>query len=369
MQRKSIFIFLFLTGFLTFGQECPSLTFPVDGATNVPIDLTITWNSVENIEGFLLSLGTTPGGNNILNSRSAGNINYFTPDTGLPAHTVIYATISLFMGEGEGLKVCSSEVFTTETITELPPCTALNIPVNNATEVRPGAEIFWNYSFSAIGYLLSIGTSSGEYDILFDVDVGNVLSYRPDQDFPVNQDIYVTLVPYNENGERTNCVEERFRTGSNNIDCSEFLPIIDIPDQVGICVNDFPKRILGNVASSGVRWFKINNDNSETLLSENPEYFIEEVGLYRYEVYNEVSLFGDTGQCMASKEFTVIVSEHPQISNVDISRGRQGLNIVVGAIGTGDYEYAVENRVNSYQDSPIFQNIEPTDLTIYVRDK
>lgn len=364
-------ILLAVVGFesLALGQECPSLTFPRDGATGVPVNPTITWDLVNGVEGYLISLGTTPNGTDILNSRSAGHINYFTPVTGLPDDTLIYATISLFLTDGGGLKHCPSEVFTTELITDPPECTTLTMPTHFAELVQPGSDISWNYAPKATGYYVSLGTSPGGIEIVENIDVRNVLSYNPPDELPIESEIFVTIVPYNENGIATGCREESFRTGTSNIDCSEFSPLIDLPDTIGICEGDFPQTVLGNLSSSGVRWFKINNDDTEELLSENPEFSIEAVGLYRYEAYNSVSVYGDTGECSTTKEFTVELSEPPEIQKINLSRVSNGLDMEISVSGNGQYEYALDNKNGTYQDQSIFMNIEPKDHMVYVREK
>ncbi len=46
------------------------LTFPADGMTNVPVNSTITWNAVVGVPGYIISIGTIPGGVDILNQTN-----------------------------------------------------------------------------------------------------------------------------------------------------------------------------------------------------------------------------------------------------------------------------------------------------------
>ncbi|MEM1003066.1 MAG: T9SS type B sorting domain-containing protein, partial [Bacteroidota bacterium] len=67
-------------------------------------------------------------------------------------------------------------------------------------------------SFLASGYFLSLGTSINGTDILDNLDVGNVLFYDLANDLPEETIIYVTIVPYNIDGEAVGCLSESFET-------------------------------------------------------------------------------------------------------------------------------------------------------------
>ena len=95
MLNKLYVFLVLLTGFSTYAQECPQLVFPANGATNIPLDATIDWESVDGVPSYNITLGTTPGGDDILSSQFASGSS-FTPPLGLPANTTIYVTITLF---------------------------------------------------------------------------------------------------------------------------------------------------------------------------------------------------------------------------------------------------------------------------------
>ncbi len=352
----------------TQAQECPQLTFPINEATGVPVNSTITWNSVDGIFGYLISLGTTPGGVDILNQRSAGLTNSFTPETGLPDDTTIYVTISMFL-ENQQLKVCPVEVFSTEDVTTPPPCTGLNDPMNNATSINVNSMIRWDYAPTATGYRINIGTAPGESDIEANLDVGNVLEYRPQDELPLDQDIFVQIIPYNENGSAAPCSTQRFTTGVPTVDCSQNAPDNNIPAIVGICAGNLPTTVESEVRASGFRWFQIADDGGEILLSESREAALETIGLYRLETYNNINEFGNIVECATSREFRVIFSDPPTINSVDISRRMDGIQIRVNVSGPGDYEYAFDNENGPYQDSPIFSGVPIGERIVFVRDK
>ncbi|WP_297766415.1 Ig-like domain-containing protein, partial [uncultured Muriicola sp.] len=212
-----LFVLIFFLSQIGLSQECPSqvLTSPLNGAVNVAVDTNISWNQVANIPAYIISLGTTPGGTDILNEKFVGSATTYDPPLGLPENTLIYVTISLFDYQNGNIEIpCVSESFTTASITEIPDCNSLNIPAQGAVNVNPSTNISWNYSSGALGYRLTIGTAPGGNDLLNNADLGNNLYYDPVPELPPNQIIYVRIVPYNLIGDALGCTEYNFTTSA-----------------------------------------------------------------------------------------------------------------------------------------------------------
>jgi len=195
------------------GQSCPSLLTPMNGAVDVPVDQTISWEPVPEIPGYRIILGTSPGGSEIL-EQSVGSATSYTPTFGLPENTQIYVTIVLdFLFEGGTDIFCSGQTFRTAAVTTPPPCISLSFPSDGATDVSIFSSLLWSYAVSATGYDLRVGTSPGASDI-FSGDVGNTLSYNPPGEFPPSSTIYVELQPYNAVGSAVGpCTAISFTTG------------------------------------------------------------------------------------------------------------------------------------------------------------
>lgn len=361
--KNIVGILILFQGLIAFGQNCPILSYPVNGSTNIPVDITITWPAVSGNEGYLISLGTTSGGTDLLNNRSAGPINYFTPEIGLPENTKIYVTISLFLPD-QGFKICMEECFTTEDVTTPPPCTTLN-PNNSIIN----GSIHWLYSSTATGYRVTIGTTSGGSDIAANVDVGNVLSFRPTTPLPNDQSIYIQIKPYNENGDSAPCTIESLLLSEPTVDCEQFRPMLNFPDQVGICLDNIPSIFSTETTAGGYRWYQVNGDGSEELLAESRDVTLSDAGNYRLEAYNLINLGGTSYECGNSKDFVAVFSEAPIIEAVDLTRETSGLRIEVKVRGNGTYEYALDLSNGNYQDSPTFTNVLPGEHTVFVRDK
>ncbi len=368
MQKKLLFIFISLLGVFCYSQTCPRLEEPANNAIGVPVDAIIRWNTTSGVEGYLISLGTTEGGTDILNRRSAGPVNSYQPDVGLPDDTLIYATISIFLAGG-GFIDCPSEVFSTEDVLTPPPCTLLLM----GSEENPNyviGTLNWAYARSATGYRIRAGTTPGANDLIDNVEVGNVLSYRPLEELPRDQEIYVTITPFNENGDSVPCSEQQVIITEPKLDCTPFKPAYEIPDKVGICATETLATLeLGNIMASGYRWYKIASDNTEIFISESIGFIPDEIGDYRFEAYNTLNQNGNAVECTYVKEFEVVNSETPIIQGVDIERQPSGLQITIRMGGIGNYEYAIGSERGPYQDSPVFQNLRNERQIIFARDK
>ena len=379
MKKKIICILILGLGFLGMSQECPRLTNPANGSLGVPVDVTITWPPVPGIIGYLVSLGTTPGGGEILNQRSAGLTNSYTPEVGLPENTLIYVTISLFLF-GEPLKICPTESFTTADVTTPPVCTNLSSPSNLESNVDVKSPLQWSYASLATNYRISAGTSPGGTDILDDFTTGNVLSYNPPGDLPQDSTIYVSITPFNENGDATGCIEENFTTGNAIIDCNAFFdpdsgeivprrPPSDLPSTLGLCSGQATTIYTTPDVADGYRWFKVNDDGTETLISSSSTVELTELGSHRYEAYNIITEGSFSYECPTIVTFEAIQSEIATITSVNVERLADGKRIEVFVSGLGNYEYALDLREGPYQDLNVFNQVTEGLHTIYVRDK
>lgn len=472
MRRWTLHICLLLLGIAARGQSCPDLLNPLAGSTNVPVDTSISWEEVVGVTGYIISLGTTPGGVEIINEQPVGSDTTYTPPLGLPESTQIYVTLTLFFFNQDNI-ICNSVSFTTENVITVPDCTTLLSPVNGETDVNVGTFINWAYASRAIGYRISIGTSPGAGDIVDNIDVGNTLSFDPPVDLPPATEIFVTITPYNENGGAIDCPSESFTTGalgeppgctmlispsngqinvtldtviewvpvpnaigyivsigsspfindvldmviftttvinvinfepnktyfvriipfneagqaqdciqesfSTILGCGPFFdpitgelitlfPEITMPDEIGICENDIPTRIEAPDIADGYRWYKIQVNQPETLISDENYVLISEPGLYRYEAYNVFVQDGFELECPADKVFTATLSGLPSIDLIRIEEDGELFNISIEVSGIGDYEYSL-NSTNAWMDSNTYSGLTPGDYILYVRDK
>lgn len=472
MLNRILILWALLASHFFWAQDCPNPVYPANGATNVPLDATIDWESVDGVPSYNITMGTTPGGDDILSTQFASGSSY-VPPLGLPANTTIYVTITLFFFDQPNI-TCPSYSFTTEPISTVPECTEITNPLNNAVDINPNTNISWSYVYAATGYNLSLGTTPGGTELLNNFDVGNTLTYNPITDLPPETPIYASIVPYNALGTAMGCTAQQFTTraeseipdctniiyplnGETNVPlspvlewhavpdatgyivtigttptgtdildgstfysnstpvvnfesnktffitivpfndagaaegctqtsfttllgCGPFLdfdtgeyvivnPEIDFPATISSCDNNGPLIINSTDIAEGYRWFRIDQFENESLISDTSDVTITENGRYRYEAYNTINQNGNTIECPSSQVFEVVSSEMATIENIMAETLVSSLRITVVASGNGDYEYAIDDIDGPYLDSNVFNNVAPGSHIFYVRDK
>ncbi|WP_422080494.1 T9SS type B sorting domain-containing protein [Ulvibacterium sp.] len=228
MLKKLLIFLIFNFQVLSYAQICTSFVVPSDGNTDVPVDTRISWQSVPGILEYIISIGTSPGGGEILDGRRVGTSNAYTPPVGLPEMTQIYITITLVFDNGAD-QVCQIGSFFTEDVLVPPPCTRLRNPFNGAEDIDRDANIIWFYAAKASGYFLSLGTDPNATNILNNFDVGRNVFYDLPDELPPESTIYSRITPYNENGNASNCPIETFRTRRLPVlvECSQIVSPVD----------------------------------------------------------------------------------------------------------------------------------------------
>ena len=85
---------------------------------------------MSNADGYFVTVGTTSGGNDILDNQDVAGTTFDLP-IDLPENTQIFVTLVPYNGVGQAT-ACTEESFTTETVTTIPSCTSLSSPLNTA---------------------------------------------------------------------------------------------------------------------------------------------------------------------------------------------------------------------------------------------
>lgn len=213
---------------------CTNLRSPLAGDIRVLLETDLSWERVVNAEGYLLTLGTTPDGTELLNRFDVGNVLSYDLPFNLPEYTTIYVTIIPYNITGEAFG-CEPEYFTTKSLIPVPGCTRLLYPLDQATNVPVDTNIEWIPVPEASGYLLTLETFTTGIDVRNTLDVGNITNYDVPADLPKDITIYITIVPYNIGGEALGCIEETFKTGE--LKAAEIPPKFFTPNNDG--TNDY----------------------------------------------------------------------------------------------------------------------------------
>lgn len=191
---------------------CTTMSAPAANATNVSVTPTFTWASVGGQNGatsYLINLGTTPGGTDVMNGVDVGNVTTYTIPaiTPLNFNQLYYVTVvpKNDIGNATG---CTERSFTTGNIT----CPAVTAPTASAIGVSTMPTITWTASPGATGYRISMGTTSGGTDILNNVDVGNVVTYTLATALANSTTYYYTVNAYSGVATSASCTVRNFTT-------------------------------------------------------------------------------------------------------------------------------------------------------------
>ena len=195
--------------------DCTTLAQPTATTTDVPVTTDFSWNPISNADGYRITIGTTTGGNDILDNEDVGNVTDYELATELPEDTDIFVTLIPYNDQGDAIG-CNEESFRTEFIPVPPSCTNLTSPADGDTDVPIDTNLSWAAMANATGYLVNVGTTSGGIEVVNNVDVGNLLTYDIPSDLFEARTYYVTIIPYNDEGDAMGCGEESFTTGDSN---------------------------------------------------------------------------------------------------------------------------------------------------------
>lgn len=478
MMKNLLWITGLLITQLLSSQNCPEPNYPLDGATGIPVDVTLQWTPVPGVTAYNIVIGTTPNGSEIVSSTSTGQNTFFQPPQGLPENSTIYVTLSVFI-ISQGSTTCTNYSFTTADVTTPPECTIILSPQDGASNIPVSSSLRWAYSPTATGYRLYLGTSPNGAEVANGIEIEQGLQWNPPSDLLPETTYYLRLIPYNENGDATQngntaCEMFEFTTGavatlpvcpvvsfpqdgatnvplspiiswegiagaegylislgtspqandilnradlrgttetgvldfdSNRIyyltlsaynaagesqncfqtsfttlegcgpyidefgDLQDLHPPITPLDTIGICTNKIENIIESPDEADGYRWYEINPNGSQNLLSESPGFNIPAAGTYRYEIYNRYAGSSGDFECSSAVTFVALVSEKPTITDAQVQLNNGTLSVEVMVSGNGNYVYSVDNYNGTYQNSNRFDGLTVAAHQIYVRDK
>lgn len=194
---------------ITAPPGCTVLTTPAAGATGVSRTPTLAWSPATGATGYLLNVGTTPGGTNILNNVDVGNVNsYVIPAANTLNYSTMYYIRVVPTNNLGTITNCSDSSFTTVAV----PCPSVSAPSTGATSVSVTPTFTWTAAAGATGYRLTIGTTAGGSDVLNNFDIGNALTYTHNIPLNYNTKYYYTVNSYSATSVSSGCTERNFIT-------------------------------------------------------------------------------------------------------------------------------------------------------------
>ncbi|SNR16245.1 BspA family leucine-rich repeat surface protein [Tenacibaculum jejuense] len=123
---------------------CPTITAPLADATSVALQPSIEWNKVVGATNYRVTVGTTLGGNDIVNSN-VGDVDNFTFTSNLLNNTQYYVTIYASNAGGESVG-CTSISFTTIPVSKPFITTWQTTAANESITIPTNSLETYNYS-------------------------------------------------------------------------------------------------------------------------------------------------------------------------------------------------------------------------------
>ncbi|MCJ7935322.1 MAG: T9SS type A sorting domain-containing protein [Chryseobacterium sp.] len=109
---------------------CPVMEYPLNNSSFIPVSPAITWNTTQGATSYKVSIGTTPGGTDIVNQQTVTS-NNFTPSSPLNANTIYYAKVTAVGAGGESTGCSIIQFKTAPPAPANDDCTsAVNLTVN-----------------------------------------------------------------------------------------------------------------------------------------------------------------------------------------------------------------------------------------------
>ncbi len=363
----------FRTADVVAPPNCTQFLNPLNGSSDLSIFTAINWAYAPTATGYILSLGTTAGGTDILNNLDLGNRLNYSPTNPFPEDTTIYASVTPYNENGSPTN-CPRISFTTGELPPLPQCTQLTSPLNGTSNVSLDTSLEWDPVSGADGYRLTIGSNPNSADIVDDLAIYNTQTNV--FDFEPNKTYFITIVPFNDAGRAIDCSEESFSTAigcvyvdANNNEGVDLRPLIEFPSSFSFCGNNSPISVIAPLGADGYRWYRVQGTGQELLMGQSQSFEIQENGDYVLESYNLVTQFAEVVECVVQHRFSVVDSEKPAILNIVDRETSFGIEVKVEVEGNGNYEYAMDSEEGPYQDSNVFSGIDSGIHTYFVRDK
>ena len=176
----------------------------------------------------------------------------------------------------------------------------------------------------------------------------------------------VTVLARILNPDNPTCIVEEYITFQVNEN-----PVFELPEEQVYCTNLGSDTIYVTTPSAtyDYSWTRDNNGVEEPMNQFSQNLVISQGGIYTVTATNP------TTGCTTSKTISVSESELALLDYDDITvydltgDGTNRIEIQTGVdnLGIGDYEFAFND--GSFQDSPVFEDVEPGIHKISVKDK
>lgn len=307
---------------------CPVVSSPAATATGVSLTPSITWAAVNNATGYRISMGTTPGGTDILNNQDVGNVTTYAITTALDYEKQYYYKVSSYNG-GVSSTGCAERSFTTRTIS----CPTVTAPASGVTGLSTTPTITWDAVTGATTYKLTVGTTSGGTDVINNQDLGNVTTYTFSTPLNMATTYYYTVNAVSATSTSASCTVRSFSTvcdATNVPYIQDFesvtppaLPACTATENAGTGNNwqtyspssgSFNTKVLNyiyNSTNAANAWFFTRGINLTAGTSYRIKYIYGNASGTTYPEKMKVAY----GTAAASASMTTVLADYPSITN------------------------------------------------------
>ncbi len=143
-------------------------------------------------------------------------------------------------------------------------------------------------------------------------------------------------------------------------------PSLDFEEEILWCTDGPPLTLSAPAGFDLYRWYKMEGAGLQEIGSQY-NTAITSLGIYTLEVGYQYVTNDGVFECFDSADFEIIPSNRAIIQNVVVKDISANNMVEVMVTGDGDYEFAMDGI--NYQDSPLFENVDPGFVTVSVRDK
>jgi hypothetical protein len=187
---------------------CTTPVNPPDGATNIEPGTIISWDAVNNANGYLIFLGTDYPPQNMENGTDLGNATTYAALSALAPNTIYYWRVVPY-GAGGNAPNCDTWSFTTS---DVPDCTSPLFPADGANDVSVNTVLTWDPVSGASGYLVFFGTDDPPSNIQNGFNAGMATWFEPGFDLGYQTTYHWQIIPFNNSGNALGCGSWSFIT-------------------------------------------------------------------------------------------------------------------------------------------------------------
>lgn len=170
----------------TLTVDQAALTYPTSGQSGVDTTKPFTWSTIPEASGYLLIVGTTQCGYNLVNSGVLAATQASYPVPALPVGVTLYATLYAQVGT-------SWSSYTTASFSAAVGQATLTFPLNGQTGVDPTKAFTWSPLAAAQGYLLTVGTTQYGTNVVKSAILPATQTSYATPILPASKTLYATL--------------------------------------------------------------------------------------------------------------------------------------------------------------------------------